>query len=262
MTMNTTDITPRQARRTSFDDYLDTLPQEQPCPRHPDVLASLDRNRSLCANPVYACESCAAEARAEQRLRNLSAAGIPRDVHHATLANFRTDREHINVLYQTPAQFLEACQSFAAGEFRHLILGGTPGIGKGHLAAALAIPSMDAGRSVVWCTCGDLFFDYHASYATGTTLSLLREFQTPDLLVLDEIALRDLPADGEEILFSIMEARHQEKLSTILLGNKPADESRAWLGGRITDRLRSGGLTFRYGQWDSMRGTEWDGAGF
>lgn len=263
--METTDFTHFKhfgASKTPFEIHLDALPQEAPCPRHPDTLARLDRAKTERKHTVYACEACAAEAAARKRLKRLNDAHIPHDAEHATLENFRTDRGGINPLYQTPAQFLQACQSFAAGEVRNLILGGTPGIGKGHLGAALSIPYLDSGRSVVWYTCSDLFFDYHASYATGTTVSLLREFQCPDLLVLDEIALRDLPADGEEILFAIIDARHQQKISTILLGNKPADESRLWLGGRISDRLRSGGLAFRYGEWDSMRGGECDGAGF
>jgi DNA replication protein DnaC len=77
------------------------------------------------------------------------------------------------------------------------------------------------------------------------------------LLVLDEIGLRDnLPSDGEEILFDIIEGRKNAKRQTVLLGNKSAEETRAWLGERIRDRLISGGLKFCFGSWQSMRGEE------
>lgn len=83
-----------------------------------------------------------------------------------------------------------------------------------------------------------------------------------DLLILDELCLRDLPADGEEILFTLFDSRQKTARRTLCLGNKPAQETRLWLGDRISDRLRSGGVTFCYGAWQSMRGGAGDGAEF
>lgn len=252
-----------EVARAEFSAYLDTLPQERPCPNHPHVTTFLDReNTPRNGNALYPCAECAADRKKAARIARLEDVGIPSDALSATLENFDTHRPKVNPDFQTPQQFLEAAQRFQAGEIRNMILAGTPGIGKGHLAAALAIEASDKGKKIEWSTCSALFNEYHMAYASNQTGPVLESRAVVDLLVLDEICLRDLPADGEEILFAIFEYRHKKRLPSILLGNKPADKCREWLGGRILDRLRSGGVAFRYGEWESMRGTQGDGAQF
>lgn len=245
------------------DAFYDTLPAERPCSRHPSVMARLDRDKSPSrGEPLYACPACIQESADAARLQKLRDNGIPEDALHATLDNFDTSRPNVKGDYQSPASFVSAARKFAAGEIRNLILAGSPGIGKGHLAAALCIQHLDAGKSIWWTTCQELFFSVHAGYKDNTADRAVRPCCSRVLLVLDEICLRDLPADGEEILFAIFEARHKARLPSILLSNKPADEVRKWMGARILDRLRSGGVAFRYGEWDSMRGTDKDGSQF
>lgn len=216
--------------------------------------------------PVYDCENCDA-IRAQQKIgERIERAGIPSDVRHATLENFSVHRAGIKFgekfpSHKNPAQFVEAAKQFLQKGKRNIIFAGAPGIGKGHLAAAIAIHFIKAHKwRVAWIECARLFRDYHKAYETGTTDEIAERLGAINLLVLDEICLRDLPADGEEILFAILDRRHKEGKPTIMLGNKPADDIRAWLGGRIVDRLRSGGVIFCYGEWESMRGQATDGS--
>jgi DNA replication protein DnaC len=246
-----------------FAAYLSSLPAERECPSHPGVMASLDReNCRRHEPPVYVCQKCEDAKLAAVRRKRLLDAGIPEDAIHATLENFDIARPDVKEAYNSPQSFVESARKFAAGEIRNLLLAGTPGIGKGHLAAALAIAASDAGQSIQWATCSEVFNDCHAAYADNSMSRALGWYQRPKLLVLDEICLRALPADGEEILFAIFEYRHKNRLPSILLGNKPADDTRNWIGARILDRLRSGGVSFRYGEWASMRGTDKDGCQF
>ncbi|MDB6117404.1 MAG: putative replication protein DnaC [Verrucomicrobiaceae bacterium] len=246
----------------AFESHLNSLPSSQPCPRHPDQTAVLLIDPSWRQKrPVYGCPMCADEVRAKRRARRLHDAGLPADVRHATIENFQTDRPGIETAHHTPSQFIEAARRFQAGDARNLILSGKPGIGKGHLAGALAIAALDAGRTVAWTDCASLFQAYHDAYRDNTTAAVVNRHAQAALLVLDELGLRDLPADGEEILFAILDRRHKDLLPTILLGNQPAEITKKWLGGRITDRLRSGGCILRYGEWESMRGKDGDGAG-
>lgn len=209
---------------------------------------------------VYHCPTC--EERLAQRLlgEKIERVGIPEDIRHATLENFQLDRTGIKEKYQTPADFLKAARMLAAGEARNAIFAGTPGIGKGHLAGAIAISFIRQGKRVAWIDCSHLFKIYHQAYSDNSTELIIDNLSAVDLLVMDEICLRDLPADGEEILFGILDRRHKWALQTILLANKPADEIKKWLGGRVADRLRSGTVVFRYGEWDSMRGGAGDGS--
>ena len=250
------------AKSEQFAAKLAAMPSERPCSVHPDRMATLNEEASYAAgNAVYRCPECVTTSAAAKRERRMMAAGIPSDVRHATLLNFQTSRATVKLEqgFVTPETFLQNALKFSKGEIRNLLLCGTPGIGKGHLAAALAIDAIDSGESVAWIDCASLFSAYHRAYSENRTEAVLAPYATASLLVLDEVCLRDLPADGEEILFAIFDRRHKAALPSVLLGNAIAAKARTWLGGRIVDRLRTGGVAFCYGEWQSMRGNGDDG---
>lgn len=256
-------------RRASeaFEQSLADGPQTQPCPvcGHDAKLDKEACYSGTVAKAVYTCEHCAEQKAAQELGARIERAGIPSDVRNATLDNFLTDRPevrqgHLFPTHKTPAQFITAAREFLIKGKRNLILAGTPGIGKGHIAAAIAIHFLKLGWRVAWVECAKIFRDYHRAYGNDTNEAITDRLGGIALLVIDEVCLRDLPADGEEILFAILDRRHKDGKPTVFLGNKPADEIRAWLGGRITDRLRSGGVLFCYGEWQSMRGQEADGS--
>lgn len=248
------------AASQAFENALRDAPERSECQECGGV-AKLAPDASWKAGKlVYDCPACNRNRKERELGARIEKVGIPSDVRHATLENFETDREEVNLAYQTPASFLEAARQFVKGERRNAIFGGTPGIGKGHLAAAIAIQFLREGKRVAWMECARLFRDYHKAYANGTNEQITGWLGGVSLLVLDEICLRALPSDGEEILFAILDQRHKERKQTIMLANASADVIRSWLGGRITDRLRSGGVAFRYGEWKSVRGTQHDGA--
>jgi DNA replication protein DnaC len=257
-----------QAQWAEMDAKLDALPQEQDCPVHGAGCAKLDRQNMRGTEPLYTCPACEADKKAaaasKRRTERLMSAGVPSDALHATLDNFDTNRPNVNPGFHTPAKFLAAAKALNEGRARNLILCGSPGIGKGHLAAAMAIAAYDAGKSIAWIDCFGLFRAVHAAYGDEKSdpRDITSGLGSVHLLVLDEIGLRQLPADGEEILFTILDARHKAAKQTILLGNKTAAEVKTWIGSRINDRLRSGGVVFCYGEWDSMRGSDADGAGW
>jgi len=250
-------------RSEAFEQLLDSEPQTRPCHVSEHGLTSLNREASLQAGkPTYTCPACEQAAYLARASKRIETAGIPADVRHATLDNFVTERPEVMTgqgLFQ-PSTFVEKARIFAAGGLRNIIFSGSPGIGKGHLAAALAVLAIFKGQSVKWAECARLFGEYHRAYSKDATEPVIENHTRPALLILDEICLRDLPADGEEILFAIIDRRQKAGRRTILLGNKPAKLTREWLGDRVSDRLKSGGLAFCYGQWQSMRGTTDDGA--
>lgn len=261
-------------RSEKFQAVMDAAPQEKPCQTHAGETTRLDHEASMKAGSlVYQCPKCQRARELAMLDRRLDAANIPADVRHATLDNYMVDRPDIQLGHGCvhPTKFREAARRVAAGEIRNAIFAGSPGIGKGHLAAAVAIAFIMQNKRVKWTEISTLFREWHDAYSTSSTDRVLREHANPYLLVLDEVAFRavkdehsqrvkSMPADGEEILFAIMNARHKAGLPTIMLGNKSADDTRQWLGDRICDRLRSGGVAFCFGQWASMRGTAHDGA--
>lgn len=256
-----------RAKSEAFDAMLDAQPQTKACEVHGQdaTPAMLNREASrAAAAPVLTCPTCEGEKLAKRHARRIEAAGIPADVRHATIENFDADRPGAKRTdgCVSPPKFVDAALKFQRGEVRNVGFAGTPGIGKGHIAAALAIAALMQGKTALWIECARLFGEYHRAYKNDETEAVAEKYAAAHLLVLDEICLRDLPADGEEILFGILDRRHKTGGQTIFLGNAPAQKIRDWLGGRIVDRLRSGGVAFCYGEWASMRGSEGDGAEF
>lgn len=248
--------------RLAHEARIAAAPHYAACPHHGEHAAALVKDKLNADGSLrYSCPQCRADKLRIQRVSDLRERGIPLDALHATLGNFETDRPGISAVHHSPKKFLASAEACKLRQVRNLFLCGSPGIGKGHLAAALCIDAHDAGRSFAWTTCLDLFKDYHDAYSDNSTDSIVGHYGGVSLLVLDELCLRTLPADGEEILFSIFDLRHKRGKQTIMLGNKSAEDTRQWLGARIVDRLRSGGVIFCYGEWQSMRGREGDGSG-
>jgi DNA replication protein DnaC len=260
------------AREKTTVERLARYPKTKPCDvcQHPAVIdpnSIWDSETGAATEPVYRCGPCADRAAHERQVRHFiaqqNAAGIPADVRHATLENFRVDRPNVKNQegYDSPSQFLTVVKDLLNRKVRNVFLCGNVGIGKGHLAAAVLNSYLLRGHNnVLWVELTSLFRDYHRAYKDNSTERVIAPLIRASMLVLDEICMKDLPADGEEILFAIVDGRHKSNRPTLLLGNKPGFDTRKWMGERIIDRLKSGKHEFVFGDWDSMRGSTHDGA--
>jgi DNA replication protein DnaC len=238
---------------------IGTLPDSKECERHKGQTAVfIEEATSRSGRPVYRCPLCVNDSAAIRREHAIVSAGVPADVRHATLDNFNVDRPNVKMSagMNTPAKFLEIAREFHARTCRNGLICGKVGIGKSHLAAAIAIDRIEHGWPVAWIECSRLFREWHESYSKNGPDAIIARLTGANLLVLDEIALTPLPKDGEEILFEILNGRHKSGVQSLLLSNEPVPAVRDWLGERISDRLRSGTILAAYGEWDSMRGNE------
>ena len=106
-----------------------------------------------------------------------------------------------------------------AGQFPWI----TPGVGKTHIAVALAVAACRAGYAVYFTALDHMVRQLKAADAIGRLASKLRTYLRPRVLVLDEVGY--LPLDREEanLVFQMISKRY-EKGAMVLTCNKAFSE--------------------------------------
>lgn len=100
----------------------------------------------------------------------------------------------------------------------NVIFLGPPGVGKTHLAVALALKASQAGLSIYFTTMEDLIEKLRKDHAEGRQ-GKARSYYKSSLVIVDEVGYT--PIDREECnLFFRFIANRYEKASTIITSNK------------------------------------------
>ena len=102
-------------------------------------------------------------------------------------------------------------------EVVHLL--GPPGTGKSHLATALAVEAVKAGRSVAFSTLADIIASLAKAEKEGTLRERMRYLCRAALLVVDEIGYQPVVPGGGNLFFQLVNARY-EKGAMILTSNR------------------------------------------
>ena len=104
-----------------------------------------------------------------------------------------------------------------------MIVIGNPGTGKTFLAKCIAYAACNANIKVLVTTAIDMINHLVAAEADRSLLKKLQHYQTPDLLVCDELGYLALGQQGSHLFFQVISQRRQQK-STLLTTNLPFAE--------------------------------------
>lgn len=147
-----------------------------------------------------------------------------------------------DVLELATLQFLDAKEN--------VLLLGPPGTGKSHVAKALALLAVGRGYTVLYREAHQLIEDLHEARELGELRKYRAQLKAADLLLIDDLFLRKLPAQAGEELADVLMSRY-EKGATMLTSNRPVEDWATLLGDVVVvtpllDRLMHHGHLLKF----------------
>jgi len=115
-----------------------------------------------------------------------------------------------------------ATLSFVEAKANAALLG-PPGVGKTHIAVALAVAACRAGYSIYFTSLDDMVRNLRTAEAGGRLTNKLGTYLRPGVLVVDEVGYQPLERAEANLVFQVISKRY-EKGSIILTSNKTFSE--------------------------------------
>ncbi|MEE6450505.1 ATP-binding protein [Gottfriedia acidiceleris] len=161
---------------------------------------------------------------------------------HSTLGNFQ-HREGTEHAFKATRQYIE---EYPKWKQDGLLIWGTYGNGKSHLAAAVTNALNTKGYIVVFQSVPELLERIRSTFNNDnkeTKQQIMKSLLECDLLVLDDIGAEKLTDWVQEVMFNIIDGRYRKKLPIFYTSNLKPVELSNQIGARSYDRLVETSLT-------------------
>ncbi len=156
-----------------------------------------------------------------------------------TFDSFRPDgiglnperRKNLRLAHDTARQFARDAKGW-------LVLKGSYGCGKTHLAAAIANERLAAGESVLFIVVPDLLDHLRATFAPTSRVTYDERFETvrsTPFLILDDLGAQSVTAWATEKLFQLLNYRYNAQLPTVITTNRELEEIEPRIRSRLAD---------------------------
>ncbi len=108
-------------------------------------------------------------------------------------------------------------------ETRDVLFLGPPGVGKSFLVQAIGYQAIKQGFVVLYRSIFDLVRDVLHDDALESNDKVLARYLKPDLLIVDDMGMKQLPKRSGEVLFEIIMRRYETR-STMMTSNRPLED--------------------------------------
>lgn len=100
---------------------------------------------------------------------------------------------------------------------------GPPGVGKSFLVQAIGQQAIKSGFVVLYRSIFDLARDFLEDQQPVLQDKLLARYLKPDLLIIDDMGMKQLPRRSGEYLLEIIMRRHEQR-ATMMTSNRPLED--------------------------------------
>jgi DNA replication protein DnaC len=122
---------------------------------------------------------------------------------------------------------LASCRFLREG--RDVLWLGPPGVGKSFMVQAIGYQAIKAGYTVFYRSIFDLVRDFLHDEVLGQEDKVLTKYLKPELLIIDDMGMKQLPRRSAECLFEVVMRRYETR-STMMTSNRPLEDWGKLLG--------------------------------